>query len=69
MKNNIIIIDTIHEEYNEINNNCKPMKFFGCGKYESNPPICCRMLKRIGICYMINRYFKKRNARIHSEKT
>lgn len=32
----------------------------GCDKYDMNPPLCCRLLKRLGICYMINRYFKRK---------
>lgn len=44
---------------------CKYLKILGCGKYAAKPPICCRLLKRIGICYMLKRYFKKRSPRIY----
>lgn len=28
--------------------------------YDIIPTMCCRMLKRIGICYMLGRFFRKK---------
>jgi len=46
-------------------NNNKINYFFGCDDYESNPPLCCRIMKKIGIYYGINKYFRKRNKKIY----
>ena len=29
--------------------------------YDIIPTMCCRMSKRIGICYMLGRFFRKKN--------
>ena len=50
---------------NIMNDNYKLQQIFGCNKYQSNPPLCCRILKRLGICAALNRYFKKRNKKIY----
>lgn len=74
LSNNEIINDEKsvddHEEINDVDDDdheckCKYLKILGCGKYDAKPPICCRLLKRIGICYMLKRYFKKRSRRIY----
>lgn len=72
ISNNVIINDEKSVDDNEESNHvdddqckCKYLKILGCGKYDAKPPICCRLLKRIGICYMLKRYFKKRSQRIY----
>ena len=50
----------IINENNIGNTSLKCKLLLGCDKYDMNPPLCCRLLKRIGICYMINRYFKRK---------
>ena len=63
--NEIINEEIINDDHDAVEYQCKYLKILGCGKYDSNPPICCRLLKRIGICYMLKRYFKKRSRRIY----
>ena len=48
-----------------MDNNCKLQYFFGCGKYDANPPICCKILCKLGIYFGIRRYFSKRNMKIY----
>ena len=50
---------------NIFNENCKLQKFLGCNKYDSNPPLYCRIFKKLRIYSAINRYFKKSNKKIH----
>ena len=50
---------------NIVNENCKLQQIFGCNKYDSNPSLYCRILKRLRIITVINRYFKKRNKKIY----
>ena len=72
-KNNIVNELNYHYIKNNTdsvsNNNCKKIKYIlGCDEYDMKPPLCCRLLKRLGICFMINRYFKrKRKIKIRNE--
>jgi hypothetical protein len=48
--------------------NIKCLKLLGslnCDKYETKQSKYCWLLKKIGICYMFKRYFKKRSRRIY----
>ena len=49
----------------------KTKSILGQDEYDINPPLCCRLLKRVGVCYMIDRFFKKvlivQELRINSE--
>ena len=53
-----------NESY-EYRNCVKVRVLFGCDEFDANPPFCCRLLKRLGFCYMINRYFRRNAKRIH----
>ena len=53
--------EIINEEINDVDDHEESTS----DEYDANPPICCRLLKRIGICYMLKRYFKKRSRRIY----
>jgi hypothetical protein len=46
--------------------NDKTKKIFGCDIYDSNPPLCCRMMKRLGVHYMLKCYFMKRMNKINN---
>jgi hypothetical protein len=40
----------------------KAQYILGCHEYNNNikSPLYCKILKKIGICYMLNKYFKIR---------
>lgn len=42
-------------------------KQLGIGKYDKNPPFYCKLFKKLGICYFIKRYFRKKNSKIYCE--
>ena len=52
-------------ESSEYRNSIKARVLFGCDEFDTKPPICCILLKRLGFCYMINRYFRRNAKRIH----
>lgn len=64
-------LNKIHDDNNDYYNSdttastYKTKSILGLDEYDAKPPICCRLLKRLGFCYMINRYFRRNAKRIH----
>ena len=48
-----------------INNNYKLYQLFGYDNFQSNPTLYTRILKKLGIYYIINKYFNKRNKKVY----
>lgn len=40
----------------------------GCDAYDINPPLCCRIMKWMGITCLFTRYFEKKLSMSHERR-